>query len=550
MRKFFIVYIFLFALISNHTFANIDSLLIKLEHTMEKRDEYDQNKNFRIKQLKSLLNKNSNSKEQQYFINNQIVNEYLTFTLDSALYYLVSNLELAKELNYSELINQCNIKIADVMASTGRAFEAYDILMEVDRPNLDKKLLIEYYKSLIKVFNEVFFYAPLADNYQKYYAQVEIYTDSLIPYLNPESDDYLAILEKKYRDERNLQECKKINTKRLSKTKIGNRNYSLITFERSLLHQLEEDEEMQMRYLILSAISDIQSSVKDNASLTELALILNKKGDIDRAHRFIKFSFDDASFFNSELRFKVISEIFPVINEAYELKSEKQKKKLRLLLVVISGLLLLLLIAIYFIHRQLNTLKQTQKELKIINDRLNDLNQSLADSNKKLNQANDQLFESNHVKEHYIGNFLSICSNYIDKMDQMNKMVNKKIANRKIEELFAETKSQKLIDKEVKEFYENFDDTFLHIFPNFVQELNALLLEEEQVQLKSEERLNTELRVFALIRLGIHDSSKIAKLLRYSVNTIYNYRVKIKNKAKGNRESFEQQVMEIDAVKE
>ncbi|WP_066627487.1 DUF6377 domain-containing protein [Labilibacter marinus] len=549
-RSNFLAFIFfIFFTCSAYASSEIDSLLLRLEQTMNDREVFDLEKNNKIKQLKSLLEKKGNNKDQVYFINDQIIDEYLTYTLDSALHYLNSNIKISKALNSIGLIHQSNIKMADIMASTGRAFEAYDILMKINKLKLNNELLIEYYKALIKVFNEVSFYSTLSDNYLKYYSKVEAYTDSLVPYLNPESDDYLAIQEKKYRDDRHLLECKKINTQRLSKTKIGNRHYSLITFERSLLYQLEENEEMRMKYLILSAISDIQSSVKDNASLTELALILNKRGDVDRAHEYIKFSFADATFFNSELRFKVISEILPVIKEAYELRNEKQRKKLRALLFIISALLILLLISIFFINRQLLTLRQTQKELKKINDQLNALNQDLAESNKKLNHINDQLSESNHVKEHYIGNFLSICSNYIDKMDRMNKIVNKKIANRKVEELFAETKSKKLIDQEVKEFYENFDDTFLHIFPNFVQELNALLLADEQIQLKSEERLNTELRVFALIKLGIIDSSTIAKLLRYSVNTIYNYRVKIKNKAKGDRDSFEQQVTLIGVSK-
>ncbi|GAF02602.1 hypothetical protein JCM21142_31241 [Saccharicrinis fermentans DSM 9555 = JCM 21142] len=550
MKIFLYLYLLFIVLTPLEAINEMDSLLTHLEATMAQRDQFDQKKENRISQLKELAHKNNNNLEQIFFINNQLIEEYLTYTLDSALHFINENINISKKLNNIRLTHQNNIKLANIMASSGRLFEAFEILNSINKKELNDPLLIDYYKAFIKTYNELSFYAPLSSNYHKYYSKVEAYTDSLIPYLNQNSDDYLSILEKKYRDDRNLLECKKINTQRLSKTKMGNRLYSQITFERSLLYQLEKDEEMQMKYLILSATSDIQSSVKDNASLTVLALLLHKKGDIDRSHEFIKFSFDDASFFNSELRFKVISEILPVITEAYEHKTEKQQRKLQTSLMAISALLLLLLIAIFFIHRQLATLRLTQKELKNINSKLNKLNLNLAESNKKLNQANDQLSESNHVKENYIGNFLSICSNYIDKMDQMNKKVSKKITSRKIEELLAETKSNKLIDKEVKEFYKNFDDAFLHIFPNFVNELNALLRTEEQIILKSEERLNTELRIFALIRLGINDSAQIAKLLRYSVNTIYNYRVKVKNKALGNRENFEQQVMTIDAVKD
>jgi hypothetical protein len=248
------------------------------------------------------------------------------------------------------------------------------------------------------------------------------------------------------------------------------------------------------------------------------------------------------------LRYKLLSEILPIINDAYQLKTEKNQNRLLILLVISGALLLALIVSLYLILIQNKDVRNKKNELSEVNKQLNGLNKNLADTNHKLQSINKELSESNHVKEHYIGNFLNICSDYIYKLDQFNKRVNKQLAHRKIEELFIETKSKKLIDTEIKEFYRNFDEAFLHIFPNFLSDFNKLLLDEEQIQLKSEERLNTELRIFALIRLGIKDSSHIAKLLRYSVNTIYNYRVKIKNKAKGDRENFENEVMKIDAV--
>lgn len=550
MKHFFVFCLFIIQCSILSAKSEIDSLLVQLETAMEKRALYDSDKNKRIEQLKTLLDKEDIDNYQEFYINNQLADEYLTYTLDSALHYLQENLALAKHSQNTNRTFQTNVHIADILATTGRHFEAYEILKKIDKSTLEQKYKIEYFKALIKVFNEVSFYAPIANSYKKYYSKVETYTDSLIPYLDKESDEYLSIQEKKYRDQRNLIKCKQINTQRLSKTQIGSHQYSLITFERSLLYELENNDEMRMKYLTLSATSDIMSSVKDNASLTELALILHKKGEIKKAHKYIKFSFEDASFFNSELRFKVISEILPVINEAYQFKTEKQQKRLRFLVFTISILLVSLLIALLFIHKQVMRLSATKNELSKVNTQLKKLNENLADSNNKLNQINDELSESNHVKEHYIGFFLSICSDYIDKLDLLNKTVNKKIANRKFEELFKETKSRKLIDNEIKEFYFNFDDAFLHIFPNFVQDFNTLLLSDEQIQLKSEERLNTELRIFALIRLGIKDSSKIAKLLRYSVNTIYNYRVKIKNKAKGDRNNFENDVLNIDATQD
>lgn len=549
MRIFFLFLIVL--LCSPFAFANqeLDSLIGALEKTMDNRAEFDAQKNNRIIELKKLLDKKGISKNQEFFINNQLIDTYFKYTLDSAISYLQLNIRLAQVLQDQDLLNQTNIVMADIMATTGKYFNAIEFLNEIDSNDIDENLRIPYYKALIKVYNELSFYSPFTDSNQKYSMQAKAYTNLLIPYLNPQSDDYLSILEKKYRDERNLSNCLQVNSQRLEKSEIGNSAFSLIAYERSLLYQLEGNEEERMKYLCLSAISDIRASIKDNASLTELALVLYKRGDIDKANQFIKFSFEDAAFFNSELRFKNISEVLPIINDAYQIKTEKQQTKLRVLLMISSGLLVLLLIAFYFIVRQIVNDRAKKEELSSINKQLKELNKDLACANDKLNIINNELSESNHLKEHYIGNFLSICSDYIYKLDQLNKRVNKQLANRKIEELFAETKSKKLIDAEIKEFYKNFDEAFLHIFPNFLVDFNKLLLDEEQIQLKSEERLNTELRIFALIRLGIKDSSKIAKLLRYSVNTIYNYRVKIKNNAKVERENFENEVMKIDAVK-
>ena len=197
----------------------------------------------------------------------------------------------------------------------------------------------------------------------------------------------------------------------------------------------------------------------------------------------------------------------------------------------------------------MKNLAEARNELLLANNQLKNLNTDLNDANSQLKNLYNELSESNLVKEHYIGTFLNIHSNYIDKLDTYRKMVKKHIVAKKVSDLFERTKSTQIIDEELKLFYKNFDDTFLHIYPNFVEELNALLVEDGKVIIKNKERLNTELRIFALIRLGITDSSKIAKLLRYSVNTIYNYRVKIKNKSLGPRENFEEQIMKIGSFK-
>ena len=218
-------------------------------------------------------------------------------------------------------------------------------------------------------------------------------------------------------------------------------------------------------------------------------------------------------------------------------------------IIVVSILALWLLGVLLFLHRRNRQLDAARNELKVSNEQLSTLNTQLSTQKEELSQLNaqlstlnSQLSESNQVKEEYIGRFMSLCSQYIDKLDDYRKMVNKKMKNKELDELYRLSKSSELKEQEVEELLQNFDSVFLHLFPNFVNDFNALLQPEMQIHPKSENRLVTEIRIFALIRLGIEDSSKIAEFLHYSVNTIYNYRARIKNGALDNRESFERRV--------
>lgn len=547
--RVFILFVFVFSCQLIYAQKEIDSLLVVLETAMENRNEYDLQKELHIKNLNDLLKDESLTLEQIYQINNNIIYEYEAYSFDETLSYIEQNILIAKNLKNQFFIDESLLNLAKLLASSGRDKEAIDILNSINREHISNKLLNKYYNNYKKVFLDLSFYSLANENKQKYSNYYKAYTDSLFNKLDPSTEEYLSIVETKFRDNRQLLESLKINSRRLAMANIGSRTYSLAAFERSLIYELESNISEQKKQLILSAISDIQAAVKDNASLTTLALLLFEENDIDRAHKYINFSFEDADFYNSRLRFIIISNILPVITKAYQERSEIQRAKLQNLLIVISILGVILLFTLFFIFQQVRRLSRTRNELLNANEQLNKLNKELNNTNIKLEKLNEDLSESSLVKEHYIGTFLSVQSNYIDKLDAYRKMVKKHIITKKVADLFEKTKSKQLIDNELKLFYKNFDDTFLHIYPNFVEKLNNLLIEEGKITPKDKDFLNTELRIFALIRLGITDSSKIAKLLRYSVNTIYNYRVKIKNNAAVPRDEFEDEVLKIGASK-
>ena len=227
----------------------------------------------------------------------------------------------------------------------------------------------------------------------------------------------------------------------------------------------------------------------------------------------------------------------------------KQQEQMKWALVSISLLSLFLLLAIFYVYKQMKKVAAARREVIDANKRLKELNDELHLSNAQLKEANHSIAENSYLKEEYIGRYMDQCSVYLEKMDNYRRSLGKIAATGNVEELYKNIKSSKFIEGELKEFYTNFDNTFLQLFPTFVEDFNALLADDEQISLKAGERMNTELRIFALIRLGITDSVKIAQFLRYSVTTIYNYRTKVRNKAAGDRDLLEQEVMTIGKSK-
>ncbi|WP_092580872.1 DUF6377 domain-containing protein [Hyunsoonleella jejuensis] len=511
---------------------------------MKRRTIYDTTKEVRITNLKKLLEEPNATLENKYFILSKIISEYEKYSFDNALLYIERSIEIAKKLNDTSLVKESKLKLSKLLVTSGRYKEAIDVLNEIQRSQLPENLLNLYYLNLKESYSGLNFYSTVKTNKEDYSKLYAVYQDSLLQRLSPNSDESLALVEKGYRDERNINKALEINSKRLSQVDMATPQYSQITFERALLYELDKNTQEQKKFLTLSAISDIQASVKDNASLTELAMIFFKEGDIERAHKYIDFSVEDAEFYNSRLRYTNISNKLSVISKAYEAKSFEQKTELKKLLIFISVLVLFLLVTIIYIYRQIKRLSAARKDLKNANNKLQDLNEQLSLSNEDLSRLYNELSDSDRVKEQYIGTFLNLYSDYINKLDTYRKMVRKYIVSNKTNALLELTKSKQLIENELNIFYENFDKSFLHIYPDFVEKLNTLLKDEEKLIVKDEQALNTELRIFALIRLGITNSSKISKILRYSVNTIYNYRVKVKNSAK-DRNTFEDSVRKI-----
>lgn len=526
---------------------SLDSLLNVLDKTIKEADTYVQIKENKLHELKKEARKTPPFSVERYHLNNDIYLEYKAYSSDSALHYLNENMLLARQLNDKERELKIQLELSYLLSSIGMYMEAADILNSIDRQTLPSSLLGHYYTCYEHVYSEAGAAQPRYKMFASRYAKLShAYRDSMQVTLDPSSATYLWLRETQLREAGKYDEALEFSDRRLAEASFGTPQYALVAYQRFRLFESMGKKDEHLYYLVLSAISDVRSAIKEQSSLMVLAQELNSKGDLKRAYDYINFSWEISQFYKTRLRSWMNITPLSMINGNYQDIIKQQNRELLIYITCVALLALLLVIALIYIYRQMKALSIAKKGLQEVNERLFSLNEELEEVNRHLRSTNLELSESNLIKEAYIARFFKLCSVYVDRLQAYRKLVNKKLQRGQVAELLKMTHlSNDIVTVEVQELYANFDSAFLHLFPNFVESLNALLLPEEQIVLKSDELLNTELRIFALIRLGIKDSSQIAELLHYSVNTIYNYRSRVKTKARVSRDDFEDLVAKI-----
>lgn len=526
---------------------SLDSLLNVLDKTIKEADTYVQIKENKLHEQKKEARKTPPVSVERYHLNNDIYLEYKVYSSDSALHYLNENMLLARQLNDKERELKIQLELSYLLSSIGMYMEAADILNSIDRQTLPSSLLGYYYTCYEHVYFEAGAAQPRYKMFASRYAKLShAYRDSMQVTLDPSSATYLWLRETQLREAGKYDEALEFSDRRLAEASFGTPQYALVAYQRFRLFESMGKKDEHLYYLVLSAISDVRSAIKEQSSLMVLAQELNRKGDLKRAYDYINFSWEISQFYKTRLRSWMNITPLSMINGNYQDIIKQQNRELLIYITCVALLALLLVIALIYIYRQMKALSIAKKGLQEVNERLFSLNEELEEVNRHLRSTNLELSESNLIKEAYIARFFKLCSVYVDRLQAYRKLVNKKLQRGQVAELLKMTHlSNDIVTVEVQELYANFDSAFLHLFPNFVESLNALLLPEEQIVLKPDELLNTELRIFALIRLGIKDSSQIAELLHYSVNTIYNYRSRVKTKARVSRDDFEDLVAKI-----
>ena len=549
MKK--VILIFVTIVLSGLLYAkdnkSTDALLREIDGIIKNRQTYGAEKEARIADLKKLLVEAA-SDEQRYGFCGRLFDEYRAYNLDSSFVYAQRKEELAHRLNKLDYLDDSAMNMAEVMGTTGMYKEALELLGKIDKKTLPDYLYGYYYHLYRTIYGLMGDYAVTEKAKKEYYRMTDLYRDSLLQINASDSLGHALVMADKCIVHARYDEAIDMLMEYYSKPSLDDHAQAMITYTISEGYRLKGDKQGQKHYLALSAIADLKSAVKEYVSLRKLASLVYEEGDIDRAYNYLKCSLEDATLCNARLRTLEISQVFPIIDQAYQLKTKRQQQEMKVSLICISLLSVFLLVAIFFVYKQMKKVAAARREVIDTNTLLQELNEELHDSNSQLKEMNHTLSEANYIKEEYIGRYMDQCSTYLDKMDLYRRSLNKIAAAGRVEELYKAIKSSQFLDEELKEFYANFDVTFLQLFPSFVEDFNALLT--EPMQPKPGELLNTELRIFALIRLGITDSSKIAQFLRYSVTTIYNYRTRVRNKAVGERDEFEAKVMQIGKVEE
>lgn len=522
----------------------IPQLLATLDSILVQTGELASQKELKIAQLKKKLSNAANF-EEEFWINKMLYDESFVFNADSAMKYVDRNIQIATELKKKDWQDEWLINRSFMFAATGLLKEAGEVLEKVDSTSLSDGLKLSYYYQRSYLYSHLGQY--MGDQKQvnnKYYNEFENANKHMLALVRPKDPFYwwcVASCNELSPEDSLFSALENVVLSSHHNTRLDAMNaYGL-----SNMYKRIGDKEKNMIYLIYSAMADLRVCNRDIASLQELSSLLYDAGDIDRAYAYMNYCLKAALLYPNRVRIINISTELDKIYANYQQRDIRWRNSLQNYLYVVTFFSIILVLALIGLYRQTKKLRKSRTELDSANHSLNQhvvelsqmhkqlalANQELQNLNELLRSANQKLQESNDVKEEYIGYVFSICSNYISKLDEYRKNINRKLKTGQFEEARQLTDNSSLTQNELKDFYANFDAIFLRVYPDFVADLNSLLRPEEQILLKDASELNTEVRIYALVRLGINDSVKIADFLHCSPQTVYNHRLRMRNKA-------------------
>ena len=535
-----------------------DSVYRLIDKAMAGADAYFERREARIDGLKSRL-QGSREPARRYALEFSLYEEYRGLSNDSALAYIERAAATAAARGDKASAGKCMALEACQCSMSGLYAEALVMLDRVDLRSLDSVGLPLYYHARSHLYGEIAAHTAVPSMKSGYAGLSSAYEDSLLAVTGEDDALYLQHMEKRMFAAGDYYGALRYNEKWMRLRGHVPTEFAVIAFYRYLDYKMLGNKAEWTYWLAMSALADIRNGTTDQASMWELAQHMYTTGDYARANRYIDFAGACVRKFHTALRSYQVMPVLSVISKKYQTDMASTNRMLYVALMAACVFALTVLCFAAYLVRQRRRLAAAQAGLREGNERLTRLNgemqkalreldlsnRRLTATGERLNAAVAGLDESNRVKEKYIGLFLRQCSSYIERMDHMRRDVLAMVKAKRYGELYDMVKKHGFRDKEQEELFEIFDSTFIRLFPTFVDEFNQLLRPECRIALADQSKLNTGVRIFALIRLGIDDSSKIAEFLHYSVNTIYNYRARIKNGAMVSRDEFEDMVRSI-----
>lgn len=529
-----------------------------LDSMLKNSNEYMMQQLTHIAELKQ-KRKLAKTPSDRYFYDNLLFESYYTLNADSAIHYADESINSALGAENQTWLNHSKINKASALAATGLMKSAMDVMGEINPATISKDQLVEYYGQMIYLFSRLGSYEGGETN--DYYVTERLYKDSIMNVIEPSHPEYLwykawDILGTDQKPDSVIEALKNA----LDSSQLNQRQDAKNAYVLARLYEQKGDPANMENYMALSAIVDVKIANSEIASLEDLAKLLFKdgNGDIERAYNYIHYSLNKAFEYPNRTRAFGIATAMDRINKVYQEKIERQQHRTTVFLVLFCIFGFILLIAVMAIIWQNKKVTRERKNVDMINDKLqqkveelseaenklNSMNSLLQELNENLKNKNEQLYEANFVKEEYIGYVFHLCSSYINKFEELKRNIYLKAVKKQLKEIEMET-SDIDMKEELKEFYHSFDTIFLNIYPNFVSDFNSLLKPDKQIVPKEGELLNMELRIYALVRLGINDSVKIADFLHCAPQTVYNYRLRTRSRALYQKNDFIERVKSL-----
>jgi len=516
-----------------------DSLFNQLNLVLANKESYVALKEARIKKLEARF-RHSPGAAGRYEICRALYNEYKSFRNDSAYAYSKKLETIALHLKDPQKLAISRMSVGFTLLSAGMFKETADNLSLINAAVLDTAERIDYYFLKARCYFDWGDFNRNSDYGKIYYPKALLYLDSALALSKPGGYHYLAMTGlKDMRTERYGESAQ--NYEALLKLPgLTPNQFAVSASSLSYAYSMQGREEQAIALLVAAAIADIRSATKETVAIYQLANKLYISGDHNNAFNYINEAMEEATFYGARHRQVAISSIMPIIEAQRIATVEMQWRSMFIYASIITVLVLFVIVFAFIIFRQL-------KKLRIADDIIRKANISLQASNEALGELNKKLSTANKIKNEYIGYYFNINSIYIDKLESFKTSIAKKLASKRYEDAMVAVNNLHL-DAERRELYHTFDKVFLRLFPDFIEKFNALFEPKDRAVIPKDELLNSELRIFALIRMGIHDNERISKILAYSVNTIYAYKNRVKTRSVVNNEEFENHIMAIDAV--